>query len=70
MYRYNLQDRLVNVRRNGALSAVYTYDIDGRRVRSWYNVSGTIDYVYSSLNVIDEVSGRAHERDPRRPLTL
>ena len=44
------------------LSAVYTYDAGGRRVRSWDTVSGTTDYVYSGLNIIDEVSGGVHER--------
>jgi RHS repeat-associated protein len=49
------------MKKNGALSAVYTYDADGRRVRSW-DTGGTTDYVYSGLNVIDEVCGGAHEK--------
>jgi len=61
-YRYDPEDRLINVEKNGALSAVYTYDADGRRVRSWDSVGGATDYVYSGLNVVDEVSGGAHEK--------
>jgi len=55
------EDRLINVKKNGAFSAHYTYDADGRRVRS-VDRGGVIDYVYSGLNVIDEVCGGAHEK--------
>jgi len=61
-YRYGPENRLINVNKNGALSAVYTYDADGRRVRNWDTVDGITDYVYSGLNVIDEVSGGTHEK--------
>ncbi|MBN2335864.1 RHS repeat-associated core domain-containing protein [Candidatus Bathyarchaeota archaeon] len=44
------------------MSAVYSYDVDGRRVRSWDSVDDSTDYVYSGLNVIDEVSGGVHEK--------
>jgi RHS repeat-associated protein len=60
-YRYDPEDRLINVKKNGDLSAVYTYDADGRRVRS-LNGDNVTDHVYSGLNVIDEVSGGAHKK--------
>ena len=49
------------MKKNDAVSARYTYDADGRRVRSW-DASGTTDYVYSGLNVIDEIKAGAHEK--------
>ncbi len=61
-YRYDPANRLINVEKNGALLAVYTYDADGRRVRSWDTVDGTTDYVYSGLNIIDEINSGAHEK--------
>ena len=61
-HTYDPANRLRRVTKNDALSAVYTYDADGRRVRSWDSVGGTTDYVYSGLNVVDEVSGGAHEK--------
>jgi len=60
-YRYDSEDRLINVKKNGAFSAHYTYDADGRRVRS-VDGGGVTDYVYSGLNVIDEVCGGVHEK--------
>jgi len=60
-YRYDSMDRLINVKENGVASARYTYDASGRRVRSW-DAAGTTDYVYSGLNVIDEVRGGVHEK--------
>jgi len=61
-YRYDLENRLINVKKNDALSAVYNYDADGRRVRSWDSVGGTTDYVYSGLNIIDEINSGTHEK--------
>ena len=60
-YRYGPEDRLINVGKNGGFSAHYTYDAGGRRVRS-LDGGGVTDYVYSGLNVIDEISGGAHEK--------
>lgn len=60
-YGYDLLDRLINVKKNGAFAVHCTYDAGGRRVRSVDEV-GVIDYVYSGLNVIDEVSGGAHNK--------
>ncbi|MBN2335861.1 RHS repeat-associated core domain-containing protein [Candidatus Bathyarchaeota archaeon] len=60
-YTYDPANRLINVEKNGAFSAHYTYDADGRRVRS-VDDGGVTDYVYSGLNVIDEVSGGVHEK--------
>jgi YD repeat-containing protein len=60
-YRYDPQNRLINVKKNGSFSAHYTYDADGRRVRG-VDGGGVTDYVYSGLNVIDEVCGGAHEK--------
>ena len=34
-YTYDPENRLRKVTKNGALSAIYTYDADGRRVRSF-----------------------------------
>jgi len=53
---------LRRVQRNGDLSALYTYDAGGRRVRSWDTVDGSTDYVYSGLNIIDEINSGTHER--------
>lgn len=61
-YTYDLFDRLTSVDLNSSLSARYTYDAGGRRVRSWDTVSGTTDYVLSGLNVLDEVNGGTHEK--------
>ena len=41
-YRYDPADRLINVEKNGVLSAIYSYDADRRRVRSW-DTSGITD---------------------------
>lgn len=60
-YRYGPEDRLINVKKNGVVTARYTYDADWRRVRS-VDGGGVTDYVYSGLNIIDEVSGGAHEK--------
>ncbi len=60
-YRYDPANRLINAKKNGDLSAVYTYDADGRRVRS-LNGDNVTDHVYSGLNVIDEVSGGLHDK--------
>ncbi|MFH2112437.1 MAG: RHS repeat-associated core domain-containing protein [Candidatus Bathyarchaeota archaeon] len=60
-YRYDPEDRLINVKKNGVASAQYTYDAGGRRVRSW-DTAGTTDYVYSGLIVIDEIKAEAHEK--------
>lgn len=61
-YTYDLFDRLTRVDLNSSLSARYTYDAGGRRVRSWDTASGTTDYVYSGLNVLDEANGGTHEK--------
>ena len=61
-YRYDQLNRLVGVDRDGAASANYTYDADGRRVHSWDSVEGTTLYAYAGLNVLDEISGGSHER--------
>lgn len=61
-YSYDPLNRLRIVTRDSVLSAVYTYDAGGRRVRSWDTVDGAVDYVYSGLNIIDEVSGGVHEK--------
>lgn len=61
-YTYNPVNRLTRVEKDSVLSAVYTYDADGRRVRTWDTVDGIVDYVYSGLNIIDEVSGKTHEK--------
>jgi len=63
-YTYDTLHRLKRVEKDGALSALYAYDAGGRRVRGWENVSGglTTDYVYSGLNIIDEVNNGIHER--------
>jgi RHS repeat-associated protein len=60
-YRYDPEDRLINVKKNSVTSARYTYDAGGRRVRSW-GAAGTTDYVYSGFNVVDEIKGGAHEK--------
>jgi RHS repeat-associated protein len=60
-YRYDPENRLINVEKNSAASARYTYDAGGRRVRSW-GAAGTTDYVYSGFNVVDEIKGGAHEK--------
>ena len=54
-YTYDSLNRLKTVTKDDVLSAVYTYDAGGRRVRSWDVVDGTVDYVYCGLNIIDEV---------------
>lgn len=59
---YDPVNRVKKVIKNDVVTARYTYDADGRRVHSWDTVGGTTDYVYSGLNVIDEVSGGAHEK--------
>ena len=61
-YTYDLFDRLTRVDLNSSVTARYTYDDGGRRVRSWDTDSGTTDYVYSGLNVLDEVYGGTHEK--------
>jgi YD repeat-containing protein len=61
-YTYDPVDRLKRVYKDDVLSSVYTYDAGGRRVRSWFNVSGVTEYVYSGLNVIDEVRSGTHEK--------
>lgn len=61
-YTFDALNRLKRVEKDGGLSALYTYDAGGRRVRSWDTVDGSIDYVYSGLSVIDEVCGGVHER--------
>ena len=48
--------------RGSTLLADLEYDADGRRLRRWNRVSGTTDYVYPGLNIIDEVSGGVHEK--------
>jgi YD repeat-containing protein len=60
-YTYDPVDRLKRVYKDDVLSSVYTYDAGGRRVRSWDTVDGTTDYVYSGLNIIDEISSGSHE---------
>ena len=44
------------------MSIVYSYDAGGRRVRSWDTVYGSTDYVYSDLNIIDEIKSGVHEK--------
>ena len=63
-YTYDTLNRLTAVHKDGDLSALYTYDAGGRRVRSWENITGgvTTDYMYSGLNVIDEINSGVHER--------
>ena len=61
-YTYDPANRLQKVIKNDVISARYTYDADGRRVRSWDSVEGTVEYVYNGLNIIDEVSSGAHEK--------
>ena len=63
-YTYDPLNRLKTVTKDEWLSSVYTYDAGGRRVRSWLNdtIDVTIDYLYSGLNIIDEVSSGVHER--------
>lgn len=61
-YTFDTLNRLTAVHKDGVLSALYTYDADGRRVRSWDAVDGSTDYVYSGLNVIDEINSGIHER--------
>jgi len=61
-YTYDTLNRLTKVHKDDVLSALYTYDAGGRRVRGWDTVDGTTDYVYSGLIIIDEVSGGTHER--------
>ena len=61
-YSYDALNRLTQVQKDDSLSAVYTYDADGRRVRSWDTTEGTTDYVYNGLNIIDEMSSSIHER--------
>jgi hypothetical protein len=43
------------VKKNGALSAVYTYDADGRWLGLWDSESGFLAHVYSGLDVVCEV---------------
>ena len=61
-YTYDPLNRLTRVLKDDSLSAIYTYDAGGRRVRSWDTVDDTIDYVYSGLNIIDEISSSTHEK--------
>ena len=61
-YSYGPLDRLHKVYLNDSLTAKYTYDSGGRRVRSWDTGEGTVNYVYSGLNVLDEVKNGSHER--------
>jgi RHS repeat-associated protein len=61
-YRYDSENRHIKVKVNGAAAARYTYDAGGRRVRGWDAVGGTVDYVYSGLNIVDEINGGAHEK--------
>ena len=61
-YSYGPLDRLSRVYLNGSLTAKYTYDSGGRRVKMWDTGEGTVDYVYSGLNVVDEVNNGSHER--------
>lgn len=61
-YTYDSLNRLKTVTNDSVVSARYTYDAGGRRVRSWDTVDGEVDYVYSGLNIIDEVDGGVHER--------
>ena len=42
-YTFDTLNRLTAVQKDGSLSALYTYDADGRRVRSWDTVDGTTD---------------------------
>lgn len=35
---------------------MFAYDADVERIRSWDTVDGTVDYVYSGLNIINEVN--------------
>ena len=61
-YSYDLLNRLVKVRKDDSLSALYTYDVGGRRVKSWDTIDGVVDYVYSGLNIIDKIRSGAHEK--------
>ena len=61
-YTFDPLNRLTRVEKDGVLSALYTYDAGGRRVRSWDTVDGVTDYVYSGLSVIDEICGGVHEK--------
>jgi RHS repeat-associated protein len=61
-YTYDTLNRLTAVHKDGDLSALYTYDASGRRVRSWDTVDGSTDYVYSGLQIIDEINSGTHER--------
>lgn len=42
-YTYDPENRLRRVTKNSALSAIYTYDADGRRIRSLDNASDVTD---------------------------
>ena len=61
-YTYDPMNRLKAVTREGSPFAEYYYDAGGRRVQSGGSVDGTVDYVYSGLNIIDEISGGTHEK--------
>ena len=61
-YTYDPLNQLKTVTRNGTLTGVYEYDAEGRRVRTWDSIDGTIDYVFGGLSVLDEVSNSTHEK--------
>ena len=61
-YTYDQMNRLKTATNNDLLSAVYTYDAGGCRVRSWDTRDGVVDYVYSGLNILDEVKENVHEK--------
>ena len=61
-YTYDPVNRLKTAMKDGVVSARYTYDASGRRVRSWDTRDGVVDYVYSGLNIIAEISGGVHEK--------
>jgi len=56
-YVWDYDNRLKEVRQDGNLLFSYTYDPNGRRVRSFNSGTGvTTTYVYAGINVIHEVT--------------
>ena len=56
-YVWDYDNRLKEVRQNGNLLFSYTYDTNGRRVRSFNSGTGvTTTYIYSGINVIYETT--------------
>ena len=53
-YDYDAFNRLTSMRMNSSVQRLYSYDADGKRVRSYGGSLGNTRYVYSGLNVVYE----------------